>query len=182
MERYEKMIPREIHRPLTVCFSAVAVLSCVIAGCARTASHDDVERYEELRSFVSEAVFVRADPESAYPDPADAPPRVLEYARREYGTNREVRRLLAIYFLRYDSVVIARGLITAHNDPKCLIGLLWDKEASGWAETPSMNMMRDHIAGSTERLGLDASDMKLLEANMRAFDKLAEFWKRAGEQ
>jgi hypothetical protein len=136
----------------------------------------DATLHAKLRDFVAEDGFTPAAG-SVYPEPKTAPAEILAYAARRYDADGDVRRLVALYFLRYDSALLDRGLITASPEAQNLIGLLWEKEAQGWAETPSAERMREHIATSAERLGLEAPEMELLQSNRSKSAKLVDTWR-----
>lgn len=136
----------------------------------------DAQQYEALRAFVYEDVFAPSTG-GVYPEPKAVPSSLLEYAAREYDSNADVRRLVACYFLRYDSVLLDHGLGTASADDSTLVGLLWSKDAKGFIETPSTELMRQHIADSIEWFCLDSPGKELLEANQAKFDNLVEAWK-----
>jgi hypothetical protein len=155
---------------------AILLVVCTALGCACQHSHESTNGiHGALAEFVSQETFA-APPGSVYPEPSQSPKDILTYAKDNYSTNGEVRRLLAVYFLEYDSQLIRRGLVTASTASDTLIGVLWDKEALGWRETPSMEKMRLHIADSTDRFCLEVSDIELLRKNEREFSKVAESW------
>ncbi|MCD4825053.1 MAG: hypothetical protein K8S55_10620 [Phycisphaerae bacterium] len=169
-----------IHKHLLwiFCIFVSVIVSAVSIGCTRQKVEvSGVHRHQQLRAFVAEDAFM-PPPGNIYPEPKATPAEVLAYATQRYDSDCDVRRLVVLYFLRYDSALLDRGLITASTDPQTLIGLLWQKEANGWAETPSTEMMRKHIVSATEKFCLKAPDKELLERNQTKFTTIMERWKK----
>lgn len=159
-------------------FLAVILIACIASGCACEHQNESTNGiHGELAKFISLETFP-PHPGGVYPEPSQASEEVLAYVADKYSADGEVRRLLAVYFLEYDFRLIRSGLVTASTGPDTLIGQLWDKEALGWGETPSIEKMRRHIAGSTDRFCLGVSDIELLRRNEREFSKLVESWNR----
>jgi hypothetical protein len=157
-------------------FPAIILIACIASGCACQHQNESINGiHGELVKFISQETFA-PHPGGVYPEPSQASKEILAYVADEYSANGEVRRLLAVYCLEYDFRLIRSGLVTASPGSDTLIGELWDKEALGWGETPSMEKMRRHIAGSTDRFCLGVSEIELMRRNEREFSKLVESW------
>ena len=137
-----------------------------------------VSSFGQLEDFVREDTFP-AKPGELHPNASAVSDDLLSFARTQYDSDGRIRQLLALYFLRYDAVLLDRGLISAGGGPNTLIDLLWEKEAHGWAETPSMEMMREHIAASEEWFCLGDVGKKLLGSNKAEYAERVAAWKAA---
>ena len=164
------------------CIFFALVFSWPISGCTSTPKQPvektSVSRLGQLGDFVRSDSFP-PKPGGVYPQVSDISDDLLSFARAQYDSDGRVRQLLALYFLRHDAVLLNHGLPTAGGGPNTLIGLLWEKEAwpQGWGETPSMEMMREHIAASEKWLCLGDVEKKLLASNKAKFALLVEKWK-----
>jgi len=164
--------------PLLICCGCLAVITVgLCVGCASQKTEiSDAEHLETLHRFVEEETFEPL-PGSFYPEEQIVQDELLAYVTRKYDSDCDVRRLMAYYFLRYDSALLDHGLISVGGGPGTLIGFLWEKEPNGGRETPSAGMMRDHIADSPQRFCLGLLEKEQLASNQAKFAKLVEWWK-----
>jgi len=165
---------------LQVLLGCLTVAS-ILAGCRDKGSAvSSPIKGEKNDSCKAAMEFVQSDefaPEadSIYPRPSPCPVRIYEYFVHRYGQDVEVRRLMALYFLRYDTTLLSKGLISASSRNGDLISLLWEEEAArgfGQRESPGMSAMRQHIASNSDWFGLDADMIAVLRTNEGELQRL----------